>query len=91
LVQELYLKEIKAYKPKPLTAKDAEGSVKPWAVPPAPKTPEVEGDVAEVSDYAAAPVEVNVEVATENGDAAAPAAVSDDWFPVEDIKEEAHH
>ncbi|GAA5919151.1 hypothetical protein JCM6882_005501 [Rhodosporidiobolus microsporus] len=38
-VQELYLKELKAYKPKPVSA--AAGSTKSYSTPSAPKAPEV--------------------------------------------------
>ncbi|GAA6055240.1 hypothetical protein JCM3770_001501 [Rhodotorula araucariae] len=38
-VQELYLKELRAYKPKP--AASAQGATKSYSTPAAPKTPEV--------------------------------------------------
>ncbi|KAJ7657864.1 ATP synthase complex subunit H-domain-containing protein [Mycena polygramma] len=52
LVQELYLKEIKAYKPPP-AAKDAHvGVVKAYSMPPVPKAPALPTDLAsELSAY----------------------------------------
>ncbi|GAA6039415.1 hypothetical protein JCM8097_002846 [Rhodosporidiobolus ruineniae] len=38
-IQELYVKELKAYKPKP--AASAQGAVKAYSTPAAPKSPEV--------------------------------------------------
>lgn len=45
LVQDLYLKELKAYKPTPTKASDAEGQVQTFSAPKAPQPPE-EGDIA---------------------------------------------
>ncbi|KAF9444946.1 hypothetical protein P691DRAFT_676644 [Macrolepiota fuliginosa MF-IS2] len=55
LVQDIYLREIKAYKPTPL-AKDAHvGAVKQFNLPPTPKAPAVPADLAsELSTYDAA-------------------------------------
>ncbi|KAF8970559.1 ATP synthase complex subunit H-domain-containing protein [Flammula alnicola] len=55
LVQDLYLREIKAYKPAP-AAKDAHvGVVKKFSLPPAPKTPALPSDLAsELAAYDAA-------------------------------------
>ncbi|KAJ7717565.1 ATP synthase complex subunit H-domain-containing protein [Mycena metata] len=52
IVQDLYLKEIKAYKAPPV-AKDAHvGVVKAYAMPPAPKAPALPTDLAsELSAY----------------------------------------
>ncbi|KAJ7260884.1 ATP synthase complex subunit H-domain-containing protein [Mycena haematopus] len=52
IVQELYLKEIKAYKP-PVAAKDAHvGVVKAYTMPPTPKAPALPSDLAsELSAY----------------------------------------
>ena len=45
LVQDLYLKELKAYKPTPTKASDAEGQVQTFSAPKVPESPE-EGDIA---------------------------------------------
>lgn len=87
LVQNLYLSEIKSFKPKPLTEKDAEGSVLPWSVPAVPKPPSVEGSASEVDAYAAEPVEVETKAA---GASASEPSVGEDWFPLEDPVEEGH-
>ena len=44
-MQELYLKELKAYKPTPIKDSDAAGQVQTFSVPKAPKSPE-EADLA---------------------------------------------
>lgn len=87
-IQDLYIKELKGFKATPLTAADAEGSVKPWRAPTAPKTPGLEADAAtQLSDYESAAVEVDsapaAEAASEDG--------TDDWFVLEEEPEEAHH
>ncbi|TEB18253.1 hypothetical protein FA13DRAFT_658063 [Coprinellus micaceus] len=55
LVQDLYLRELKAYKPAP-AAKDAHvGAVKQFSLPPSPKAPSLPADLAaELSAYDAA-------------------------------------
>ncbi|THG98229.1 hypothetical protein EW026_g3920 [Hermanssonia centrifuga] len=46
LVQDLYIKELKAYKPTPV-AKDAHvGAVKAYALPPKPQVPSLPADLA---------------------------------------------
>src|SRR5690349_4039247 len=81
LVQDLYLKEIKGYKAPARTLADAEGSVKPWAVPKAPAAPAVEG-AADLAAYKSEPVEV--ETQQEGGeDSATFSSNIDDWLVVE--------
>ncbi|KAI0485192.1 ATP synthase complex subunit H [Xylariaceae sp. FL0804] len=86
-VQELYLKELKAYKPTPVKASDAEGQVLTFSAPKAPKTPE-ETDLANsLKEYESMAVEVE---GTEGANPAAlstPAAV-EDWL-VEEEEDEA--
>lgn len=78
---------MKGFKATPLTAADAEGSVKPWRAPVAPKAPGLEADAAtQLSEYENATVEVS----------SAPAEAEieesgEDWFVIEEIEEEAHH
>jgi F-type H+-transporting ATPase subunit h len=82
----LYVKELKAFKPTPISTKDAESATRPWNTPVAPKAPALEVDAAtQLSDYEAAEVEVQSNVAAEG---AAPA--SDDWFVLEE-PEDNHH
>jgi F-type H+-transporting ATPase subunit h len=80
----MYLKELKAYKPTPIKASDAEGNVQTWSAPKAPTSPE-EADIAkELQAYEASTVEL--EGQAEEG---APAAAEHSWFEEEE-EEEAH-
>jgi len=95
LVQDLYLKEIKAYKAPPV-AKDAHvGVVKSYSLPPAPKAPSIPSDIAsELAAYdAAEPASASETVAksssTEETVSGADAYLS---FLEQDLpKPEAHH
>ncbi|KAG7087700.1 hypothetical protein E1B28_013647 [Marasmius oreades] len=52
LVQDLYLKEIKAYKPAPVPQNAHVGLVKQYSPPPAPKAPTLPSDISvELSEY----------------------------------------
>ncbi|KAF2500390.1 hypothetical protein BU16DRAFT_445713, partial [Lophium mytilinum] len=78
LVQDLYLRELKAYKPTPVKASDAEGHVQKFAMPKAPPSPE-ESDIAgDLKSYETQTVEI--EGSAESG--AAP--VEEDWFETEE-------
>ncbi|ETW79807.1 hypothetical protein HETIRDRAFT_321825, partial [Heterobasidion irregulare TC 32-1] len=93
LVQDLYLKELKAYKAPP-AAKDAHvGVVKAYSAPAAPKPPTLPTDIAsELSAYdAAEPTRAAVEsipVAAGQSGAGAEAYLA---FLEADEKEEVHH
>ncbi|KAJ8516285.1 hypothetical protein ONZ45_g6386 [Pleurotus djamor] len=55
LVQDLYLKELKTYKPAALAADAHVGNVKQYSLPPTPKVPTLPSDLAsELSAYDAA-------------------------------------
>ncbi|KAF8901073.1 ATP synthase complex subunit H-domain-containing protein [Gymnopilus junonius] len=55
IVQDLYLREIKAYKPAPVAKDSAAGSVKKFTPPPRPTPPALPSDLAaELSAYDAA-------------------------------------
>lgn len=74
LVQDLYLRELKAYKPPTVKASDSEGQVQKFALPQAPASPE-EADIAsELSAYETQEVEVEGQ-STESG-----AAPVEDWY-----------
>lgn len=93
LIQDLYLKEVKAFKPTPASAKDAESSVRAWAAPKAPAAPSIEGtNTAELSEYESAAVEVEMNKPSTEGEQA-PSASMEEWFVVEDqfAEGEAHH
>lgn len=78
-MQELYLKELKAYKAPQLKASDAEGHVQKFNIPAAPPSPE-ETDIAnDLKAYDTQTVELEG-VATEEG----AAVVEEDWFVEEE-------
>lgn len=79
-MQDLYLRELKNYKPPQVKASDAEGHVQKFAIPKAPPSPE-EGDLAgDLKSYETQQVELEGAVSTESG--AAP--VEEDWFVEEE-------
>jgi F-type H+-transporting ATPase subunit h len=85
IVQDLYLRELKAYKAPAVKANDAEGSVQKFSPPSAPKSPE-ESDIAnELKAYEASTVDIE-------GQAEGGAAAQEvDWFEEEPEEDEAHH
>ncbi|RYP87400.1 hypothetical protein DL769_000496 [Monosporascus sp. CRB-8-3] len=89
-VQELYLKELKAYKPTPIKDSDAVGQVQTFTVPKAPKSPE-EADLANsLKEYENAVVDVE---GNEAATATSTPAAIEDWLVLEEEEEEAgaHH
>jgi F-type H+-transporting ATPase subunit h len=78
-VQDLYLRELKAYKVPQVKASDAEGSVQKFTVPPTPKSPEESDIASELKSYETQAVEVE-------GAAGADGEVlpEEDWFAEED-------
>lgn len=84
-VQDLYVKELKAYKIPPVKANDADGHVQKFNAPAPPKSPE-EADIAnELKSYETQTVDI--EGQAEGG----AAEVEVDWFEQEPEEEEAHH
>ena len=85
LVQDLYMKELKAYKIPPVKAGDADAHVQKFSPPKAPKSPE-EAEIAnELKAYEAQTVEIE-------GQAEGGAAVEEvDWFEEEPEEETAPH
>lgn len=83
-MQDLYLRELKAYKPTAIRASDAEGHVQKFSAPKAPRSPE-EGDIAnDLKAYEAQQVEIEGQaVAGEAG------VAEEDWFEEEE-EGEAH-
>lgn len=85
VVQELYLKELKNVKLTPITAKDAEGSVKQWSEPVKPKEPELEGQGTDaLKAYSSEPVETKSTTVEEE------TPVEEDWLVLEDAEEDSH-
>ena len=90
LIQDLYLKELRAYKPPPQKASDAEGHVQKFAPPAAPGSPEETNLASEMKEYEDQVVEI------EGAAAPGEAPAEEDFF--EDIdaidaedKEASHH
>ncbi|PFH50360.1 hypothetical protein AMATHDRAFT_47936 [Amanita thiersii Skay4041] len=94
IIRDVYLREIKAYKPAPV-AKDAHvGVVKSYSLPPVPKVPAVPTDLAsELSAYdASEPTVAPATAATEASDEGAGGAAEYLIFLEQDVpKPAAHH
>lgn len=88
LVQEMYLRELKNFKPTPIKASDSEGNVQKFAMPSAPKSPEEASIQDQLQAYETQTVEVEGQ---STGSEAAPA--EQDWFMEEEEDEgaPAHH
>ncbi|KAI7780343.1 hypothetical protein LA080_016191 [Diaporthe eres] len=86
-VQELYLKELKAYKAPALKANDAEGQVLTFNQPKTPKSPEETDLASSLQEYENMAVEVEGQ---EPASAGKPAAAVEDWLVEEDEEEHAH-
>ena len=84
LVQDLYLREIRAYKPPPIKPSDSEGHVQKFTAPKTPQSPD-EGDIAQdLKAYENQQVELEGQVAPgESGGA------EGNWF--EDDEDDEEH
>ncbi|KAJ5211604.1 uncharacterized protein N7498_003250 [Penicillium cinerascens] len=85
-VQDLYLRELKAYKPTPIKAGDAEEHVQKFALPQAPASPEEANLAGELSAYESQEVEVEGQAAAGE---AAPA--EQHWFEEDEEEAAAAH
>ncbi|KAF2147762.1 hypothetical protein K461DRAFT_288831 [Myriangium duriaei CBS 260.36] len=86
LVQDMYLRELKNYKPAAVKASDSEGQVQKFRLPTAPQSPE-EADIAnELKAYE----QQQVELEGQSGEPGS-APVEEDWFEEEAAEEEAAH
>ncbi|KAI9688748.1 MAG: hypothetical protein M1822_001105 [Bathelium mastoideum] len=86
---DMYLRELKSYKPTPVKASDAEGHVQKFAAPKPPQSPE-ESDIAkDLQAYEQQQVEIEGQANTSSRGP----AVEQDWFEEEEDDEEtpAHH
>ncbi|BDD56904.1 hypothetical protein MPDQ_006367 [Monascus purpureus] len=83
LVQDLYLKELRAFKPTPVKPSDAEAHVQKFSIPKPPPSPEEANLASELQAYETQQVEVEGQAA-----AGEPAPVEENWFE-EDLEEEA--
>jgi F-type H+-transporting ATPase subunit h len=88
LIQDLYLKELKAYKPPQQKASDAEGHVQKFSPPSAPKSPEEVDLAGQMKDYEDQVVEIEGQSA-----AGEVSGGEEDFFEdLEEAEEEsAHH
>ncbi len=87
MIQDLYLKELKAYKPPQQKASDAEGHVKKFSPPPAPQSPEEVDLASQMKDYEDQVVEIEGQVA-----AGEVSGVEEDFFEdLEEAEEEPTH
>ncbi|CAG8888128.1 unnamed protein product [Penicillium egyptiacum] len=84
-VQDLYLRELKAYKPTPLKAGDADEHVQKFTAPKPPQSPEEANLASELSAYESQEVEVEGQAAA--GEAA---PVEESWFEEEEEAPAAH-
>ncbi|PWY92488.1 hypothetical protein BO70DRAFT_357621 [Aspergillus heteromorphus CBS 117.55] len=85
-VQELYLRELRAYKPTPIKASDADAHVQKFSPPAAPQSPEEASLANELKDYESQEVEVEGQAAA--GEAA---PVEESWFVEEEEETPAAH
>ncbi|OJJ76186.1 hypothetical protein ASPBRDRAFT_72201 [Aspergillus brasiliensis CBS 101740] len=85
-VQELYLRELRAYKPTPVKPGDADAHVQKFAVPAAPQSPEEANLANELKSYESQEVEVEGQAAA--GEAA---PVEESWFEEEPEEAPAAH
>ncbi|KAL3427822.1 mitochondrial f1f0 atp synthase subunit atp14 [Phlyctema vagabunda] len=84
LVQDLYVRELKAYKIPAVKPSDAEGNVQIFSAPKAPTSPE-EADIAnELKAYEASAVDIEGQAEGEAAEA------ESSWFE-EEPEEDAHH
>lgn len=86
MVSDLYVQQIKQFKPTPLSNKEIEESVKKFQLPGKPSIPEAEISSQALGEYESAPVEV--QDAPSASQAAKPAG-EEDWFVFEEAEE--HH
>lgn len=87
-VQELYLKELKAYKAPLVKESDAQGQVLAFQQPKAPKSPEEADLASSLKEYESMAVEVEGQQAGADG---ATAAAVEDWLVEEEDEDEHAH
>ncbi|OJJ39196.1 hypothetical protein ASPWEDRAFT_36929 [Aspergillus wentii DTO 134E9] len=85
-VQDLYLRELRAYKPTPVKPGDAEAHVQKFTAPKAPASPEEANLANELKSYETQEVEVEGQAAS--GEAA---PVEESWFVEEEEEAGAAH
>ncbi|PKS06497.1 hypothetical protein jhhlp_007245 [Lomentospora prolificans] len=88
-VQELYLRELKAYKTPVVKESDADGQVQVFNLPKTPISPEEADLASSLKEYESMAVDVEGADAAATGAGGAP--VVEDWLETEEAEEEAAH
>ncbi|KAJ4394335.1 ATP synthase F0 subcomplex subunit H atp14 [Gnomoniopsis smithogilvyi] len=88
-VQELYLKELKAYKTPAVKESDAQGHVLTFNQPKPPKSPEEADLASSLKEYESMAVEVEGQEAADGKNGAT--AVVEDWLVEEEEEDEHAH
>ena len=83
LIQDLYIRELKNYKPTPIKPSDAEAHVQKFTLPKPPPSPEESNIANELKAYEDQTVEVEGQAPPGQE------AVEEDWFE-DDLDEEEH-
>ncbi|QPH00822.1 hypothetical protein C2857_004843 [Epichloe festucae Fl1] len=86
-VQELYLKELKAYKTPTVKESDADGHVQTFVMPKTPASPEESDIASNLKEYESMAVEIEGQDATQSQGGA---AILPDWLETEDDDEASH-
>ena len=86
IVQDLYIRELKAFKPTPIKASDAEGHVQKFTPPKTPKSPQEDNIANDLKAYEDQEVEVEGQAAS--GTESMP---EEDWFEEEEEEAPAAH
>ncbi|KAL1953170.1 hypothetical protein VTO42DRAFT_3430 [Malbranchea cinnamomea] len=85
-VQELYLRELRAYKPAPTKPSDADAFVQKFTVPSPPPSPEESNIASELKAYENQ--EVEVEGQASSGE---PTPIEEDWLEFDEAEEAPAH
>ncbi|KAE8382550.1 ATP synthase complex subunit H-domain-containing protein [Aspergillus bertholletiae] len=85
-VQDLYLRELRAFKPTPVKPGDAEAHVQKFSIPATPQSPEEANLANELKSYETQEVEVEGQAAA--GEAA---PVEESWFEEDEEEAPAAH
>ncbi|CAK7905641.1 ATP synthase subunit H, mitochondrial [[Candida] anglica] len=84
LISDLYVTQIKAFKPTPVSEKEAASAVKAFQLPSKPSVPEAEISADALNQYESSEVE------TASAGSTGSIAAEEDWFVFEDAEEAAH-
>lgn len=84
MVGDLYIANIKQFKPTPLSQKEIDAAVPAFKLPSAAKVPESEISTEAVAEYESSAVEID------SAPVAGEAPVEEDWFVFEEAPKEAH-